>query len=551
MVEIINTLTLIFIAASLTLLLARRINQPAIPAYIIAGLITGYFLTEQDQLFTLVQLGIAFLVFVFGLKFDPEKLQTVASDSQLVTLSQVILVGGLGYGAGILLGLDAFNSAIIGLASALSSTLIGMQLVESELDFKLIHGRLAESIHLLQDFTAIIAIIILSNPDFSSNAVITNLGYGLSLLMGAFIIRKYLMKLIGRQAEGSRELLMLISISILTGFMALSEQLGLSIVVGSFAAGIAVSKYPYNLEILDTVSSLKDFFAAIFFITIGALLTIPNANVLLIALFLVFVTSLVKPFLTSATLTLLGYDSRTSFATAYSVDQISELVLILAIQAHLTGIINPDVFQGIVLASIITMTVSGYTKMHEQKIYKQMKKLNLPLTNIHSKKTRIKKDLTEHTILVGYDIQGRRLAETLENMNQNFIIIENDPEKIDEIRNKDHNYIYGNVLEDKIWEEANYKKAKLILSTPPFTNVSTKIINLETSADKILTAQEPKEAKMLLNSKETLYVNLPEITTTDQIIEHMIGAINEEEYRVKLREKNLEEIRNYLNTREG
>ncbi len=551
MVEIINTLTIIFIAASITLLLGKKINQPAIPAYIIAGLVTGYFFTGEEQLLTLVQLGIAFLVFIFGLKFDPEKIQTVASDAQIVTVTQLIILGSLGYMTGIFLGLDSFNAALIGLAASLSSTLVGIQLIEDEIDFKLIHGRLAESIHLLQDFAAIIAIIILSDSFFTSTSIAASLSYGFGLLLAAFVIRKYLMEFIAKQAQGSRELLMLISISILTGFMAISDHIGLSIVVGSFAAGIAVAKYPYNLEILDTVSSLKDFFAAIFFVTLGALVTIPNPFVLTLAIVIVFFTTLLQPFLISAILTLLGYDSRTSFATAYSLDQISELVLILAIQAHLTGIINPDLFQGIILASIVTMTLSSYTKIYEQNLYNQMRSLNLPLTKIQSKKFQKNEPLENHVILVGYDIQGKRLVETLEKLNQKYIIIENDPEKINDIRNKDHNYIYGNILEENVWEEANYKSAGLIISTPPFLNVSNKIIDLKTNADKILTAKEVSEAKQLLTNEETLYVNLPEITTTDQIIEHLIGILNEEDYRDKLKKTKLDEIKDYLSSREG
>ncbi len=551
MVEIINTLTILFLAASVTLLIAKKINQPAIPAYITAGIITGYFFTEQEQLLTLVQLGIAFLVFVFGLKFDPSKIKTVASDSQLVTLSQLIIVGGIGYLIGSYLGLDTFNAALFGLAGALSSTLIGLQLIEDEIDFKLIHGRLSESIHLLQDFAAIVAIIILSNPNFASSALLSKLGYGLSLLIAAFIIRKYLMSFIARQAQGSRELLMLISISILTGFMAISNHLDLSIVVGSFAAGIAVAKYPHNLEILDTVSSLKDFFAAIFFITLGALITVPNVTVLTLAMLLILITTFLQPFLVSAILTTLGYDSRTSFATAYSLDQISELVLILAIQAHLTQIINPDLFQAIILASVVTMTLSGYTKIYEQQLYSKLRALKMPFTRINTQKYQIKEELENHLILVGYDIQGKRIVEMLESKNQNYVIIENDPEKADEIRNKGHNYIYGNVLEDRIWEDANYKDAQLIISTPPFKDVSEKILNLKTDADKILTAQEVSEAKNLLNHEEALYVNLPEITVTEQIIEHLIGVINNENYGEKLRAQNLEEIKRYLDNTEG
>ncbi len=551
MAEIINTLTIIFVVSSITLFLAKRKNHPAIPAYIIAGLISGYFITEQEQLFTLVQLGIAFLVFLFGLKFDPEKIKDVAVDSQIATLIQVSCLGSIGFITGIIAGLDIFHSSIFALAAALSSSLVGIELLEKEIDFRLIHGRIAESINLIQDLIAILAIIVLSSAAFDIGTISTTLTYGISILAVAFLIREYLMSFIAKQAQNSTELLMLISITILTGFIALSEFLELSIVVGSFAAGISVAKYPYNLEILDTVSSLKDFFSAIFFVTLGALITLPNLNVVFLTVLLVILTVIIQPYLMSLILTHLGYDARTSFATATSIDQISELVLILVIQLYLVGSIIDEVFQAVILAAIITMITSSYTTRHEQKLFNIMNRYDLPLTQNPAQKINIKQKLEDHVIVLGYDIQGKRITELLEEKNEKYIIIENDPEKIDEIKKKGHNYIYGNALHTELWNQAEYKRAKLIISTPPFKQISKKIAKLETNADKILTASELDTAHELLEKDNIIYVNVPEITSIDQVTEHLIGTLNDVNYKEELRRKNMLEVRKYLDSEEG
>jgi len=546
MVDIINTLTLIFVASSLTLFIAKRTGHPAIPAYIIAGIMSGYFITEQEQLFTLVQLGIAFLVFLFGLKFDPEKIRDVAVDSHIAVLIQVVVIGLVGLLSGLIMGLDIFHATIFALAAALSSSLVGIELLEKEIDFKLIHGRLTESMNLVQDLIAILAIIILSSTAFDVSTVSTTLFYGASVLLAGFLVRRYLMEFIASQAESSNELLMLISITILTGFIAVSEYLGLSMIVGSFAAGVAVARYPYNLEILDAISSLKDFFSAIFFVTLGALLTLPNLNVLFLTLLLVFLTIFIQPYLTSVILTYLGYDSRTSFATATSTDQISELVLILVIQLYLVGSIISELYQAVILAATITMITSSYTTQHEQELFTRLKKYNFPLTDTSSQKISIKERLEDHTILLGYDIQGKKIARLLDKEDEPFIILENDPEKIDEIKKKKYNYIYGNAFQEEIWTQAEYERAKLIISTPPFSKVSQKVAELETDADKILTEQELDKARELLQKKDVIYVNVPEIAAVDQITEHLIGTLNDVNYKEKLRRKYMLDIRNYL-----
>ncbi len=546
MVDIINTLTLIFVASSLTLFIAKRTGHPAIPAYIIAGIMSGYFITEQEQLFTLVQLGIAFLVFLFGLKFDPEKIRDVAVDSHIAVLIQVVVIGLVGLLSGLIMGLDIFHATIFALAAALSSSLVGIELLEKEIDFKLIHGRLTESMNLVQDLIAILAIIILSSTAFDVSTVSTTLFYGASILLAGFLVRRYLMEFIASQAESSNELLMLISITILTGFIAVSEYLGLSMIVGSFAAGVAVARYPYNLEILDAISSLKDFFSAIFFVTLGALLTLPNLNVLFLTLLLVFLTIFIQPYLTSVILTYLGYDSRTSFATATSTDQISELVLILVIQLYLVGSIISELYQAVILAATITMVTSSYTTQHEQELFTRLKKYNFPLTDTSSQKISIKERLEDHTILLGYDIQGKKIARLLDKEDEPFIILENDPEKIDEIKKKKYNYIYGNAFQEEIWTQAEYERAKLIISTPPFSKVSQKVAELETDADKILTEQELDKARELLQKKDVIYVNVPEVAAVDQITEHLIGTLNDVNYKEKLRRKYMLDIRNYL-----
>lgn len=551
MAEIVNTLTIIFLLSSITLFIAKRTNHPAILGYITAGLVAGLFITEQSQLFTLVQLGIAFLVFIFGLKFDPEKISNVAGDSQHATLTQITILGTLTFLLGLSLGLDTFNSVVFALAGALSSSLVGIQLLEKEIDFQLIHGRLGETINLVQDFIAIIAIIILSTATLTLETISTNLGYGLGLLIAALVIRKYLMDFIAEQAEGSTELLMLISITILAGFISISHELGISIIVGSFAAGLAVAKYPHNLEILDTVSSLKDFFSAIFFVSLGTLLIVPNPTTLMLTLALIGITILVQPLLTTISLTSLGYDSRTSFATATSIDQISELVLALAIQLHLTNNINPDLFQAIVLATAATMLTSSYTSRHENKIYEIFRKFSLPFTNEKTQKTQIKEKLDNHVILLGYDIQGKRISELLETKKIPFIVLENDPEKIDELKKRDHNYIYGNALQDELWDIAEKDRAQLIISTAPFNDVSKKIESLETDAARIVTEPEIKQAKQLQNTESIDYVNVPEITSIDQVTEHLVGSLNDTNYKEELRRKNMLEIKKYLEQEEG
>jgi len=549
-VEVISSLTIIFVASALTLFISNKLSQPAIPAYIAAGIATG-FLVDQSELLTLVELGIAFLVFIFGLKFDPGKLNSLRTDALITNSLQLVLVGVLSFSFGSVIGLGSIQAFYFSIVATLSSTLVGLELIEKEVDKNIIHGRLSESINLIQDLFAVLAVILIgafiSNP---SNWLET-LTAGIGIIVLGILVRGFLIDTIAEQAEGSRELLMLTSLTFLTAFIGLSQYFELSIVVGSFSAGIAVAKFPHNLEILETMGSIKDFFSAIFFVTLGALVSIPSLETILLTAGIIFFTLLIKPGLFTTSLLHQGYDSRTSFLTSLSLDQVSEFALIITIQGYLAGIIGESLFQATVLAATLTMITSSYTKLYEHKIYEKIKGYNIldnPENNLP--KTNFDEELEDHIIILGYDIQGKKISQRLSEIDQKFVIIENDPEKVTESKENGENTIYGNALSSETWEKAGFKDAKLIISTAPFNYVSERVLELETSADKIVASEEIEKAEDMIKKGAT-YVIVPEILASDLITEHILGLQNEENYEEELRRKNLLEVKKYLNSDEG
>lgn len=550
MSEIITSMTLIFVASAVMLLIANRFDQPAVPAYLTAGILISSFV-DQRELLGLAQIGIAFLVFIFGLKFDPEKITAVENEALTVNTLQILLIGALSFGFATIIGLETLQAFYFAAAATFSSSLVGLELISEEVDKNLIHGRLAESIHLIQDILAVAVVVLLSSQTFAFNSVAANLGVAAAMIVSALFIRRYLFDFIARQTEGSTELLMLTGLSFLTGFIALSQYFGLSIVVGSFAAGIAVARFPHNLDILDTMGSIKDFFGAIFFVTLGALLAFPSAGALLMTAGLVLLTAFVGPGLMVVSLIHQGYDPRTSFLTGVSLDQISEFSLIIAIQAWIAGTINEPLFHAIILAATITMTTSSYTKLYEHRLYDLLERYNiieagdqmLPNSNIEE-------DIEDHIILIGFDIQGKRIVDQLDDVDVDFLIVENDPEKISDLRKQGENFVYGNILNSETWEHANPEDAKLIISTAPFSRVSGTVLDLDTDAGKIVRADELWKAEKLIE-RGADYVIVPEILTAELIKEHLLGLESEDNYKEELRRRSLLEVRRYLESEEG
>lgn len=515
-----------------------------------AGVLVGNFF-PADEMITFTQIGLSFLVFIFGVKMDPERLETVAGDGLKTAALEILSISLIGLGVAVFMGLNGFETMIFVLATALSSTLVGLDLLEKEIDLNLAHGRLAESIHLSQDLIAVVALMILGASTFTLEAVSQSMLHGFAVLAIALLFRRYALDHIANLTENSRELLMLVSITVLIGFLGLTEFFHVSLAIGSFAAGLAVSKYPHNMEILETTGSLKDFFSAIFFVSLGALLTVPTLEVIFLSAAMIILTVVAKPFAVITSLVGLGQNKRTAYLTGFSIDQVSEFALIITIQAYLSGLIADTVFQAVIITATVSMMISSYTAKHGDRIYSLLSKYD----HIEAFPTKVSEEvssheLEDHIIVIGHDTQGKRLLETLEDEEAEYVVIDNDPEKITDLQQKDENFIFGDIMEDGTWEKANYRDAKLIISTVPVRKSSEKILSLDTEADKILRSEDIEEAEEFLD-RGAIYVNIPEVLSAELLLDHIEGLMENRRYREDLRRKNMLEVRKYLQDREG
>ncbi|WP_414837557.1 cation:proton antiporter [Candidatus Nanosalina sp. VS9-1] len=539
---------MVFVASSIVLFLFDRFSHPALPAYIIAGVIVGNFF-PADEMINFTQIGLSFLVFIFGVKMDPERLKSVAGDGLKTAAVQITAVSVLAVGLSMIMNLSGFETLVFVLATALSSTLVGLDLLEKEIDLKLAHGRLAESIHLSQDLIAVMFLMILGASAFTFEAVSQSFIHGFGVLALALLFRKYALDHLADLTENSRELLMLVSITILIGFLGLTEYFQISLAIGSFAAGLAVSKYPHNMEILDTTGSLKDFFSAIFFVSLGALLTVPTPQVLIMSAVMLVLTVIGKPFAVITSLVALGQNKRTAYLTGFSIDQVSEFALIITIQAYISGLIGGTVFQAVIITATVSMMISSYTAKHGDRIYNLLSEHD-HIEAFGDKEERSKHNLEDHVIVVGHDTQGKRIIETLRDEEKEYIVIDNDPEKVTDLKEKGENFVFGDVMEIDTWERADYREACLIISTVPLEKTSRKILSLPTDADKILRSEDIEEAEKLLEDG-AIYVNVPEVLSAELLPDHIEGLMENRRYREDLRRRNMLEVRKYLQNLEG
>ena len=261
--------------AALTTLLCRRLRQPAVLGYLLAGLIVGPHvpvpLRAGTGIRTLAELGVVLLLFCVGLEFDFRKLAREGLPAIILGAVQAGITTGLGFLVGRALGWGAPESALMGAALAVSSTMIVAKLFEEQGD----PGRfrdLALSVLVVQD---LYAILLLAGLDTSGSG---DLGTALArvalFLMGVLGLGGLLLPRLLRWAadHGRDETLLVAAAGSCFTCSVLAQKAGCSPALGAFAAGMLAAASRRARPVERLVTPLRDLFGAVFFVAVGMLL---------------------------------------------------------------------------------------------------------------------------------------------------------------------------------------------------------------------------------------------------------------------------------------
>ena len=344
--QLIHDIALCIIAAWALGVVAQFFGQPAILAYLIGGFSIGPaglgFVHGQESIATISELGLIFLLFMIGLEIDLKKIVS-AGTSILVTGGSQILGGAVAgvaffYILGFPLTAGRWDALYLGIAAALSSTVIIVKVLYDKQELDTLPGRVTLGILVLQDLFVILFLAVQPNLDNLrvGALLISFLRVGI-LVATALTVSRFLLPQLFRSVARLPELVLVGALAwcFLVGEFA--GSLHLSREMGALIAGVSLSTFPYALDVTAKVTSLRDFFVTLFFVGLGMTIPIPKGDLpawaLLFALFAVasrFLTTFVP-------LYLLRQGLRASVLPAINLSQISEfslVVLALGLEKH-------------------------------------------------------------------------------------------------------------------------------------------------------------------------------------------------------------------------
>jgi len=516
-------LAIVILIAAVLGATAKLFKQPIVLAYLIAGVVIGYFgffrFTDKEIFRMFSDLGIMFVLFLVGLEINYTSLRLVGKPSLIIGFAQIVFTFIIGFLIALLFGFNNLISAYIAIALTFSSTVIVVKILSEKKDLNSLYGKLSIGILLVQDFLAILLLIILTGVESGKGLILSDILLtivkGVALFALMLILGKKIFPKIFNKIAHSQELLFLTSLAWLFIVAAGAEKIGFSIEIGGFLAGLALANASEHFQIASRIKPLRDFFILIFFVILGSSIIFSNFSGLTLPIIVFSLFVLIgNPLIVLIIMGLMGYRKRTSFLAAVTSAQISEFSLILAaVGLKLEHLTEPAVSL-ITAVGIITITLSTYMIIYGEEIFRR---LSPYLLIFERKKTKedesFIKEFNKPIILIGCHRTGQSIAYNLPK--DDLLIIDFDPDIITQLKKHGFNYLFGDIADLEIMEKANLNKAKLIISTSPDLEDNLTLLsemkNVAAKPKIIVRARTENEAKILYQNNAD-YVLLPHFT---------------------------------------
>ena len=470
--ELFLELSMIIAIATSVALLMRLLKQPLIIGHIITGLLVGPTLfnlvTDSETLTVFSDMGIALLLFLVGLGLNPKVIKEVGKVAVLTGVGQVTFTVLFGYVlVSALTDLPHLPTLYVAIGLAFSSTIIILKLLSDKKEQTRLHGKIATGFLLVQDILATIALLYVSansTGGLNTNDLIELVVKGAMLVSGLYLATKFMLPHFTKTIAGSQELLFLFAITWGLGIGALFKAADFSLEVGALAAGVSLAGFTYAQEAEARLKPLRDFFIVLFFVVLGSQLDLSSAlDVVPQALVLSTFVLVGNPIIVMTIMGILGYTKKTSFKTSLAVAQISEFSLVLLLLANRSGQITDETLSLMTLVGIITIAVSSYVILYDEKLYVLFEKY---LSLFERRKTKNEHQKPEHNelLLFGYRKGGSEFIRVFKSMKKRFAVVDYDPDIIDNLDHQGVHYLYGDMTDMELLDEAGLHSAKLVVS---------------------------------------------------------------------------------------
>ena len=559
---LLNNIALCVIVAAVLAFIANKLRQPAILAYLLAGVLIGpeigfRLITDPEIIEVISELGLILLLFIIGLEMDLKKLRASGKPVIVTGVTQFLICVALGIPFFLLLGFrlgnpnapgGEFGLFYVAVGAAISSTMIVVKLLYDKFEIDTLPGRITLGILVFQDIWAILVLSLqpnLRNPQLMPLA--GSFGKGVLLVAVSLLVSRYLLPKLFRSVAKIPELVLIMALAWCFLVCAAASYAGLSREMGALIAGVALSTFPYSLDVIAKVISIRDFFVTLFFVALGMKIPMPTAWILALAV-VTSVFLIVSRFLSILpVLYLMGFGHRVSLMPAINLSQISEFSLVVASLGLAFGHINDQVVSLIIFVFVITSTVSTYMINYNYQVYRVLSRvmsfLRLKDVGQAAEEKELGGAAYKPVVFLGFFREASAILHEFEltksddqrpSLLDEVLVIDFNPDVYSELQRRGIASLYGDVAHMETLHHANIHEAKLVLSTIPDqilkgtdnARLLRKIRQLCPHAQAIVTADSPQRALELYRLGAD-FVFIPRIHSSAQVADIIDRALRD------------------------
>ena len=475
-----------FVMAFVLGMLAQRLKLSPLVGYLLAGVIVGPFtpgfVADQTLAPQLAEVGVILLMFGVGLHFSLRDLLDVKNVAVPGAIAQIAFVTAIGTGFGLLLGWAPMGAVVFGLSLSVASTVVVMRALEDRRLLDTRRGRIAIGWLIVEDLAMVLALVLLpaiagalgAGEKVGAWSIAGALGWTL-LKVAAFVVfmlvvgRRVIPRLLEHVAGlGSRELFTLCVLAIALGVaFGAAALFDVSFALGAFFAGMLLNESELSHKAAADSLPMRDAFAVLFFVSVGMLFN-PSIIVdhpLLVAAtvaLIVFGNALVG----FTVVRLFKLPQLTALTIAASLSQIGEFSFILA-GLGVTLKVLPQQGHDLILAGALLSIVANPLLFAWLDRWQKRQQPGAAVTQVLATNSEVPEDIGGHAIVVGYGRVGRELSRLLQERGVPLVLMESDPDRVEQARKHGLVTVRGNAASEAILRAARPDTAQLAILAIP------------------------------------------------------------------------------------
>jgi Kef-type K+ transport system membrane component KefB len=566
---LLSGISISILAATLLAYLGTLIRQPLILAYIAAGVVIGpqigfAFVQNKSDIETIAEIGLILLLFMIGLELDLKKIKASGRSMVITGICQFILCAALTLGFLLLLGVSLsgsspfqydmlgirisggpYDAIYLAACLALSSTTIVVKLLYEKFELDTLAGRFTLGVLIFQDLWAIVLLGI--QPNLASPQILVILmsfAKAGALVLLSLFLSKYVLAVMFKKIAKLPELVLVASLGWCFFVAGLANYLDLSMEMGALIAGVAVSTFPYNLEIMGKIINIRDFFITLFFVALGMVIPNPlhNLGLLLLAVILAIFLVATRFLSVFPLLYALGNGNRVSLLTSINLSQLSEFALVIAA----IGIkpenrhIGPDIMTLIIFIFVITSIASTYMIKSSHGLQNFLSRIveKLGFRAIRSQAIEDRPSSPKDIALLGFFRVASAFLSEIEaiqpSLKEKLVVVDFNPVVHAGLQARGIKVVYGDISNLQTLHHAGIDAAKLVISTitdeilvgTSNLRLLDQIKTICPHAKVVLTASSPSRAQEFYQAGAD-YVLLPNRAAANHLLQAIERLLRE------------------------